>query len=143
MFYVWTLVLFVTNIVVAKENLFTYDEKKAFRREMVELDVQIRNLSSAISLGYVHAMQAALIRLSTSRTSVIPRYKKAMRSVHAKLKKNLYYIYLENIRSEAKGLREIVDDNLRKNKKMHWGDVTKRHQTIIKNCRLCHSKMLE
>ena len=133
--------VFVHSALLAKD-MFTTNESKAFRREMVELDVGIRNFASAISLADTSSVLTALLTLKKSRVSLIPKYKKSMRSVYKKLKSKKYYRYLKTIRTDAHELYKIVSESQKKGTSPSWGVVHQKYQNILDNCRFCHLKMI-
>ena len=124
------------------KDMFTMNESKAFRREMVELDVGIRNFASAISLADTSSVLTALLTLKESRVSLIPKYKKSMRSVYRKLKSKAYYRYLKTIQTDAHELYKIVSESQKKGADPNWGMVHQKYQNILDNCRSCHLKMI-
>ncbi len=142
--YFFTLLFaFSFNFNLWSVSLLTQNEKKVFRREMIEFDIQVRNLASAISLGDQNLILFTLVQLSSSRVALMPEYKKIVSSIYKKLKNKSYYVYLKAIRLNVVRLHEKINRDLRRHKKFPWKDLYKEYQIILNNCRLCHSKMIK
>ncbi len=135
------------------------EEQKAFRRDMVELDIETRNLASAIALGNARRVALILQRLSSSRAYEMPRYKNSIQRVHKKLRAKGNYKYLARIYSNAQKMykkvmvsklvsrkvgnkyQKVRKDIIRK--KINWKYLGSKFKHILSNCRKCHEKMMD
>lgn len=110
----------------------------ALRREMVEMDIAARNISSVISMGYRVTLTRNLRYLSRLQTLQNHKYKESMSTAVAKMKNQHVYVHFEKIQAEAENLLRY----LRQNPKDHWARVHDSYGRILDQCRYCHEKTL-
>ena len=110
---------------------------------MIELDIETRNLASAISMGDSQYVLSILKRLKTSQTGLMPRYKKSIREARYILKSKGNFAYLKKIRSESDTLYKVLVKKPEKFTDAQWSLINKKFSMMLKNCRLCHEKMIQ
>lgn len=110
----------------------------ALRREMVEMDIAARNISSVISMGYRVTLTRNLRYLTKLQTLQNHRYKESMGSAIVKMKKQKVYIHFEKIQLEAENLLQY----LRHDPQDRWERVHSSYARILDQCRYCHEKTL-
>ena len=109
---------------------------------MIELDIGIRNLASAISMGDRQYLLSILKRLRTSRVSLMPKYKIHLNKAHNILRTKGHFLYLKKIRTRAGKLHESLAKTPEEFTRSQWDVVYKTFSEVLENCRLCHEKML-
>lgn len=116
------------------------EETKALRREMVEMDLAVRNLSSVLSMGYRITLRRNLQYLSKLQTLNNHKYQTTMKSVIKKLKAKNVYGDIEAIQNEANNLLQYL--NKYQNSNRHWDRVNSGYTRILDRCRACHEKTI-
>ena len=139
----WLAVSVLLSSKTRSKNIFTTDQKNAFRREMIEFDIETRNLASAISMGDRQYVLRTLRKLKTSQVGLAPRYRKSIREVYTILRSEGNFRYLKNIRLELNVLYKELIKHPKKFTDSQWGLVRKKFSVMLKNCRFCHEKMIE
>lgn len=112
-------------------------QKKAARREMIELDVAVRNLTSIAATGDKKMLEDTLDRLIAWQMKDHPEHGKSFKEVLASWEKNGAIRFARSIHSEAHALRGFASGR----GKFNGADWTRIDQGIIKilaACRGCH-----
>lgn len=123
-----------------KNQEYSADEKKAIRREMIEMDIAVRNIGSLISLGSKAPLAENFSSLQKWHTLEHPVHKVGIASVKKKWSATGVLKYKNQIQSTAGTLREYV---LGMGKKPEWEKVSKGFTNILANCRGCHQSLMK
>lgn len=118
------------------------NETQALHREMVEMDLAIRNLASGISMGYHRTLLNNFHYLAELRTLKNYRYKEDMRSAITKMKNRNVYFYIESIQAQAQELHDYAEANGPSASRDYWHKLQQGYGKILDQCRNCHEKTL-
>ena len=121
--------------------VFSNAEKKAWRMQMAEMDIQVRNLSSYISLAFSVSARRSFDALTKYRVREFPDQKRAFDSAWGKFEKAKMAIYLREIRDEAERARKYLHLAQKKKKQVKWKQVELSLRKILQNCRGCHTQV--
>lgn len=83
-------------------------EEVVFRREMAEMDINIRALASAIATGHTGELVNAASALRSFQFARSPRFKNALDGLKAKLHRRDWLGYFSQIHREAAQLHEYA-----------------------------------
>ena len=120
---------------------FSFQERKALFKEMVEMDISIRSISSLLSLGDQENIGNYFSRLSQFQMIEDSWYGKYFRSSLRKIQMKGLFPYWRRIQKISKETEEYIVDSLREGKNLDWGRIEKSYQKIIQNCRACHERV--
>ena len=122
---------------------FTEDEKKAIRREMVDIDIEMRSLSSALTFKDINMIHGILDRFLIAKTSNSPNYEGVADSVYKKFKTKGVNIYIDNVYAIILKMKNEITLNTKDPKKeILYENLEKQFVTMLSNCRLCHQEVL-
>ncbi|MCB1145236.1 MAG: hypothetical protein KDK38_00415 [Leptospiraceae bacterium] len=109
-------------------------QTEALRREMIDMDIQLRSLASLISLGYRIPASDAARHLSDWQNENHPRMKEAFAQLVGEFKRDNTLTYATQVFSSAKQISSI----LKASKSPDWNLVQNHLSKILQNCRNCH-----
>lgn len=116
---------------------FSIPEKKAIRREMIEMDIAVRNLATIIATGDKKMLDDSLQRIVQWQMKDHPDLGKAFQSALAKWEKNGAIKYGRQVQKEASQLRGYV--NARGKFSLDdWSHIQTSFAKILNSCRGCH-----
>jgi len=118
---------------------FTEKEKYVLRREMIELDINLRSLISLLALNYYDSTVPVLKMMTSYKTRQSPKYKKTMDKVIQKLKKKNLTKYFYRIHKNAKILLN-KNKRIRRQKDPYKGWADKNMTNIVRACQSCHQQ---
>lgn len=116
---------------------FKDQQKKAARREMIELDVAARNLTSIIATGDKKMLEDTLERLVTWQIKDHPEHGKAFKEVIAAWEKSGAIKYAKSIHNEANAMRNYAAARGKFNA-TDWVRIEQGSIKILTACRGCH-----
>jgi len=112
-------------------------EKKAVRREMIELDIAVRNMTSIIATGERKMLDDTLERLVTWQIKDHPEHGKVFREVLKKWESSGAIKFGHKVHTEANQLRGFVASHA-KFGEAEWSRVQQSFQKILSACQGCH-----
>lgn len=112
-------------------------KKKAIRREMIEMDIAVRNLTSVIALGDRKLLDDSLSRLVAWQMKDHPDLGSAFREVLAGWQSRGLARYGSELQKEAHTLRSFAGQKSRMND-ADWGRINTGFNKILMNCQNCH-----
>jgi len=127
-------------IFAATLSALDVNEKKAVRREMIELDIAVRNLTSIIAQGDRKSLDDALSRLSSWQMSEHPDLGKFFRGVLAQWEIRGALKYAAALHKEAAGIRSLVGGKSRLSES-DWYSISSGLNKILALCRNCHQML--
>lgn len=119
---------------------FNDAEKKAIRREMVDLDLIVRSISSQISMGYSRELVRTIRYITDYQIKRHPEHGKALNSVKQKWKTLKLERYMRNIHSSSKKIISHLNYRNKRNREPDWSRVNRYLGDVLNNCRACHEK---
>ena len=123
---------------------WTPEERKAIRREMIDLDIQTRTLASVLTFNNAKLINSVLEKFPIIRTSMLPEHQKGALSAYQKFKNKGVYNNLEQIYSITIQMKKEIELNTTNNQKsISWSILEKQFTTLLSNCRVCHQKVLK
>jgi hypothetical protein len=115
----------------------TSAEKKAVRREMIEMDVAVRNLTSIIATSDKKMLEDSLERLVVWQIKDHPEHGKGFRSALGKWETKGALKFGKQVQSEANALRSYTQGR-GKFQPGDWARVESGFIKILKACQGCH-----
>jgi len=139
---VGSLVLTLVSVVIAATGqLYAADAQQvAVRREMIEMDISVRNLTSAISIGDRKVLDDVLQRLATWQMKDHPTYGRAFREVLTKWESQNVIRYGRQIQTEAQNLRAYQSARGKFNE-ADWAKMSQGLGKILASCQSCHNTL--
>lgn len=143
-FLLFCVFLFAIPFISADNKVYldlSYNEKKALKREMTEMDISIREFASAIALGHPKVASRRFRKLSSFQIAVSPYYKKVFPSLQKKLRE-------KNIYNRFNQLHHAAKDGYNKTKSISQcgskcSDLFHLHyKKVLFHCSSCHSKVI-
>lgn len=119
----------------------SYNEKKALKREMVEMDISIREFASAMALNHPQVASRRFQKLSSFQIAISPYYKKIFPSLAKKLQDQNLYNRFHQLHHEAKKAYNATkkyqqcDSECRNLFHLHY-------KKVLFHCSSCHSKVI-
>lgn len=133
---VWVLYLLPFGSLLLAAPL-SVTEKKAVRREMIESDVAIRNLTSIIAIGERKMLDDSLQRLVAWQVKDHPEMGKPLRAVIARWQDSAAGKYATQIQREASSLRNYANGRGKFNSQ-DWTHMSQGLGRILLSCQGCH-----
>jgi hypothetical protein len=127
-------VVFVSALIAADA------QQIAVRREMIEMDIAVRNLTSAISIGDRKVLDDVLQRLTVWQMKDHPEYGKAFREVLGKWENKNVIKYGRQIQTEAQTLRGYLSSR-GKLAEADWARASQALGKILAACQSCHNTL--
>lgn len=112
-------------------------KKKAIRREMIEMDIAVRNLTSIIALGESKQLDDSLARLVAWQMKDHPDLGSAFREVLAGWQSRGLARYGSELQKEAHALRSFAAQR-RRLSDADWSRINTGFHKILMNCQNCH-----
>lgn len=112
-------------------------EKKAVRREMIEMDIAVRNLTTIIATGDRKMLDDSLQRLVGWQMKDNPELGKTLRSMIARWDQSGAGKYATQVQREAQTLRAYVGAR-GKFTAQDWTRMTQGLNKILTSCQGCH-----
>lgn len=109
-------------------------ETKAIRREMVDMDIQLRSLASHIALGYSASARRSAMALSNWQTRNHPELKNAWKKIVKKFRKDGALKYGLAVQKHSK---KIIS-RIRRGSWQPWNAIENDFKKIAQSCRGCH-----
>ncbi|MDH5720486.1 MAG: hypothetical protein OEZ13_07660 [Spirochaetia bacterium] len=122
--------------------LLTIDEKKAIKREMIDMDIDIRNLASMISMQNAFETRRIFFLGTSIKVLQMPKYQENMKRVIEKLRGRGLLQFLTSINLESAKMYNYLNDQLQKKRQIDWDKIQDSYMIILNNCRACHIKTL-
>lgn len=114
----------------------TANEKKAVRREMIEMDIAVRNLTTIIATGDRKMLDDSLQRLVGWQMKDHPELGKALRNTIAKWEQSGAGKYATQVQREAQAMRGYAGRG--KFNGQDWSRMTQGLSKILTSCQGCH-----
>ncbi|AFM13830.1 hypothetical protein [Turneriella parva] len=127
-------VVLVTALVAADA------QQIAVRREMIEMDISVRNLASAIAIGDRKVLDDVLQRLAAWQMKDHPEYGKAFREVLGKWENKNVIKFGRQVQTEAQNLRGYLSAR-GKLADADWARVNVGLGKILTSCQACHNTL--
>ena len=124
-----------------KKLTLTEQEFRALRREMVEMDLNLRNLVSAMSMNFALETAGKFEQLESFQITQMPNYKDAAISLINKIKINNLINYFSDIHKEAEKARKMAKKTHRNKTSANWKIIHESFSRIIESCRGCHDQL--
>jgi len=124
-------------IFAATLSALDLNEKKAIRREMIELDIATRNLASIIAQGDRKSLDDSLSRLASWQINTHPELGKFFQNVLSQWETRGTLKYAVALHREAAGLRNFIGKKPRLSES-DWNSVSAGLNKILSQCRNCH-----
>ncbi|MDH5716919.1 MAG: hypothetical protein OEZ22_04705 [Spirochaetia bacterium] len=135
--------LLSSDVSLAESNLLlSKEERLALKREMIEMDIDIRNLASMISMGNINEIRRIFYTSSSIRTFQINEHKDGIKRAIKKIRGRGLLSYLLNINNESLKMYNYINDNIKEKKEINWEVIKSSYNRMIENCRYCHLKTL-
>jgi len=115
----------------------TVTEKKAVRREMIEMDIAVRNLTTIIATGERKMLDDSLQRLVGWQMKDNPELGKTLRNVITRWDQSGAGKYATQVQREAQALRSYVGGR-GKFSAQDWTRMTQGLGKILGSCQGCH-----
>ncbi len=115
----------------------TVPEKKAVRREMIEMDIAVRNLTTIIATGDRKMLDDSLQRLVGWQMKDNPELGKTLRSLIARWDQSGAGKYATQLQREAQALRAYTGGR-GKFAAQDWARITQGLSKILTSCQGCH-----
>lgn len=115
----------------------TNGEKKAVRREMIEMDIATRNLTTIIATGDRKMLDDSLQRLVNWQAKDHPEVGKALRTVIARWEASGAGKYASQVQREAAAMRSYAGARGKFNSN-DWQRMTQGLSKILLGCQGCH-----
>jgi cytochrome c556 len=112
----------------------------AVRREMIEMDIAVRNLTSAISIGDRKVLDEILGRLTSWQMKDHPDYGKAFREALGKWENKNVVRFGRQIQAEAQNLRGYISAR-GKLSDADWAKLSQGLGKILNSCQACHNTL--
>ncbi len=109
----------------------------AVRREMIEMDISVRNLTSAISIGDRKVLDDVLQRLGSWQMKDHPTYGRAFREALGKWESQNVVRYGRQIQAEAQNLRGYLSAR-GKLTETDWAKMSQGLGKMLAACQSCH-----
>lgn len=130
--------------VIMAAGTLTVAEKKAVRREMIEMDIAVRNLTSIIATGAKNGMIAdSLDRLVLWRVKDHPEHGKNFASALGRWEKQGVLKFGKLLQQEASSLRNYVNAQGTTLSDAGWARVSSGLTRILSACQGCHAVTLK
>lgn len=135
--------LLTSAAVVLTVTLFAADgERAAVRREMIEMDIAVRNFASAISIGDRKVLDEIFGRLTSWQTKDHPDYGQSFRQVLSKWETKNAIRFGRQIQTEAQALRGYASSRI-KFSEADWTRMRDGLGKILANCAGCHNTIMK
>lgn len=119
-------------------------EKKAVRREMIEMDIAVRNLTSIIATGDKKMISDSLDRLVQWQVKDHPEHGKTFASVLGRWEKQGVLKFGKQVQTEANTLRNFVAGQGGTTlSEAGWAKVSAGFTKILAACQGCHTVTLK
>ena len=115
----------------------TVSEKKAVRREMIEMDIAVRNLTTIIATGDRKMLDDSLQRLVGWQMKDNPDLGKALRGVIARWDQSGAGRFATQVQREAQAMRSYVGGHGKFNPQ-DWNRMAQGLGKILNSCQGCH-----
>lgn len=112
--------------------------RRAIRREMIEMDIAVRNLASTIAMADKKAADDALQRLGSWQIKDHPDLGQAFRTVLSDWQRLGWARYAHEIQKEAQGLRSFAAARPASLSDSEWARIGAGLNRILINCQNCH-----
>ena len=112
-------------------------EKKAVRREMIEMDIAVRNLTTIVATGERKMLDDSLQRLVGWQMKDNPELGKTLRNVITRWDQSGAGKYATQVQREAQALRSYVGGR-GKFSAQDWARMTQGLGKILSSCQGCH-----
>ena len=132
-----TILLFTITFSVNARLVLSYAEQRTLNREIIMLDLRIRNSASMIATGRISGLMEELLGLSKFHTAHLLRYKNGFNGLQSKLRKTGIIDSFNKLHSKSKVLRNYLKKNRRR---VDWSLVEKEFAVILQLSREIHRK---
>ncbi|HNA77997.1 MAG TPA: hypothetical protein PKG67_06750 [Turneriella sp.] len=112
--------------------------RKAIRREMIEMDIAVRNLTSTIAMADRKVLDDSLQRLVTWQIKDHPDLGAAFRQVLADWQSKNLSRYGTELQKEAQALRSFAAGRAGRLSDSDWAKIGSGLNRILINCQNCH-----
>ncbi|MFO1472317.1 MAG: hypothetical protein U1F27_14935 [Turneriella sp.] len=115
----------------------TVTEKKAVRREMIEMDIAVRNLTTIVATGDRKMLDDSLQRLVGWQMKDNPELGKTLRNVIARWDQSGAGKFATQVQREAQAMRAYAGGRGKFNTQ-DWSRTTQGLGKILTSCQGCH-----
>ncbi|MCX7634004.1 MAG: hypothetical protein N2Z22_11800 [Turneriella sp.] len=131
-------VLFLVSAAIAADL-----RRKAIRREMIEMDIAIRNLASTIAMAEHRLLDESLERLAVWQIQDHPELAAAFREVLADWRARGALQHAEKLQKEVVSLRSFVATRKSNFRAEDWQHLLEGYNRILLHCQACHSIFID
>lgn len=114
------------------------NRRKAIRREMIEMDIAVRNLTSTIAMADKKVLDDSLMRLASWQIKDHPDLGQAFRAVLSEWQGKGLVRYAAEIQKEAQSLRSFAATRPARLADADWARIGSGLNRILINCQNCH-----
>ena len=132
------IILLVFTISVDARLILSYAEKRTLNREIIMLDLRIRNSVSMIATGRIGGLMKELLGLSKFHTAHLLRYRRGFNGLQNKLHKTRIIDSFTKLHAKSKALRMYLKKNRRQ---VDWSFIEKEFAVILQLSREIHQKV--
>jgi hypothetical protein len=133
---IWLAVFGLTTAIAAARGM-SATERKAVRREMIEMDVAARNLASIIATRDRKMLDDTLQRLSAWQIKGHPEFDSTFRGMLEKWRLNGSLKFGDKLHEEAVSMRKYTEAH-RKFGDADWQRILTGFNRILSSCQGCH-----
>ncbi|GAB4431420.1 MAG: hypothetical protein OHK0011_14250 [Turneriella sp.] len=114
------------------------NRRKAIRREMIEMDIAVRNLTSTIAMADNKVLDDSLQRLVNWQIKDHPDLGQPFRAVLAEWQGKGLMRYAGELQKEAQNLRSFIAGRPERLSDADWARIGSGLSRILINCQKCH-----
>lgn len=122
--------------------VFTDEEARAVRVEMIEMDIAVRTLASMISLNKTDRLEVIFRRLGELQMTGSVYHKNGISGAVKKWKTSGLMKHVDTIQSESAAMVEYLNgwNTGEKKQEVNWNEVHNANRKILENCQECHKR---
>lgn len=114
------------------------NRRKAIRREMIEMDIAVRNLTSTIAMADKKVLDDSLQRLVSWQIKDHPDLGQPFRAVLGEWQAKGLLRYASELQKEAQSLRSFAAGRPARLSDADWAKIGAGLKRILINCQNCH-----
>jgi hypothetical protein len=135
--------LSIAVALISTVTIFAADgERASIRREMIEMDIAVRNFASAISIGDRKVLDEIFGRLTSWQMKDHPEFGQSFRQVLSKWEAKNAIRFGRQIQTEAKALRGYASSRA-KFSDTEWSRMRDGLGKILTGCAGCHNTIMK
>lgn len=121
-----------------KKKGVTPEEIKSLKLEMIDYDIYIRNIASAIAAQSYYDIKLNLKKLSVIKNIESPYHKERLQSLLAKMEGSQSEQILAQLHTIADSAAQYVEAETEKKRTPDMKKILEEYQNILNACRACH-----